>query len=309
MRHRGRARVHPVRARHDRQQRHQVLGPADQRAGGEHLRGSAGCRRIVPGVRDQPRRRFVAEHAAEEGRHADRAADVRADAERRGARTDRCALAARGPTGRPVGVVRIVRAPVHPVGGLDPQRQLRGVGDAKRDRAGVDQPLHRRRRLHRAKVAAHHQARGLRHALQCDRLLDGERHAEQRRQRLAWAGGRDSGVCCARFLAGLLEALGRERVDARCQELMALDVRLDHVARAHAAVADRGRELRSRALGQGAHVTQPTAASSRTARSARSGRASTASDRSAPSGPPPRPGRGSRAPSARRRDRREARCG
>ena len=62
---------------------------------------------------------------------------------------DRGALAARGAAGGAGRVVGVVGAPPDAVLGLDPQRQLGGVGDPERDRAGVDQPLRRGRRASR----------------------------------------------------------------------------------------------------------------------------------------------------------------
>ena len=87
------------------------------------------------------------------------------------------------PPARAMRVVGVARAAVDAVVGLDPHRQLRRVGDAERDEAGVDQPLRRRRGRLGAAVAQRDEAGAVGHATQRDRLLDRARHAEERRQR------------------------------------------------------------------------------------------------------------------------------
>ena len=95
-----------------------------------------------PGVGHEPGRRLVAEDAVEERGHADRAADVGAEPDRRAAGADRRALAARGAARGAVRVVGVAGAAVDAVDRLDPHRHLGRVGHAEGDEAGVDQPLH-----------------------------------------------------------------------------------------------------------------------------------------------------------------------
>ena len=99
-------RVCAVRPGQDPQHRHQVLAAAGQRAEAEQPLRLAVRDRVGARVRHEPVRGLVPEHAAEEGRDADRAGDVRAEPERRRPAADRRALAAGGAAGRPRGVIR-----------------------------------------------------------------------------------------------------------------------------------------------------------------------------------------------------------
>ena len=86
---------------------------------------------------DEAGRGLVAEDAVEERGHADRAADVGAEPDRRAARADRRALAAGGAAGGSVRVVGVAGAAVDAVDRLDPHRHLRRVRHAERDEAGL----------------------------------------------------------------------------------------------------------------------------------------------------------------------------
>ncbi len=187
------------------------------------------------------------EHAAEEGRDADRAGDVRAEPERRRPAADRRTLAARGAAGRARGVVGVAGAPVHAIVGLHPQRELGDVGEPQRDRAGIDQPLHGRRRRLGPVLAPRDEPRAVGHARQRKRLLDRARHPQQRRQ-LALAGARDTGVGGVGLASCGVEPLNGDRAGARLIALARVDVRLDHLARGDLAFADRAGESRGRAL-------------------------------------------------------------
>jgi hypothetical protein len=189
----------------------------------------------------------VAEDAVEEGRQPDRSGDVRAEADRRAARADGGALAARGTAGDAGAVVGVERPPVDAVVRLDPHRHLGDVGDAERDQAGVEQPLRRRRVLLAAEVAAGDEPAAVRHPAQADGLLHGEGDPEQRRQVLV-AGG-DAGVGGVGLGARLLEAVADDGVEAAALEH--LDVGLDHLARGRLTGADRPGELERGALGEG----------------------------------------------------------
>ena len=141
-RHLAALRIGRVGSAHHLEQRHQVLGAADQRTGLEHHAGIARRGREHAAVRNHAGRRLMAEHAAEQSWDPDRAADVGADPERGPAASDRGTLAARGTPGCARHVIRVVRAAVDMVRGFDPQRELGCVGDADRDRPRLHQPLH-----------------------------------------------------------------------------------------------------------------------------------------------------------------------
>ena len=197
-----------------RSTRHQVLATARQRADAEQPLRLAVRDRVGPRVRHEPVRGLVPEHAAEEGRDTDRAADVRPEPERRRPAADRRTLAAGRAAGRPRGVVGVAGAPVHAVVGLDPQRQLGDVGEAERDRAGVDQPLDGRRRRLGPVIAPRDEPRAVRHALDRKRLLDRARHPEQRRQ-LAIVAARDARVGGVSLASRGVETLDGDRAGAR----------------------------------------------------------------------------------------------
>ena len=99
-----------------------------------------GRQRVLAGVVDEAAGRLVAEDAVEEGRHADRPADVRAQPERRAARADDGALAARAAADGAARIVGVVGAAVDAVVGLHPHAELGDVGDPERDGARRAQP-------------------------------------------------------------------------------------------------------------------------------------------------------------------------
>jgi hypothetical protein len=84
-----------------------------------------------------------------------------------------------------------------------------------------------------------------------DRLLDRAGHAEQRRQRIGVGGRGDEGVDRIGLRAGVVVAVGDDRVDLRMRALELLDVRLNDVARARLARSDRVGELPRRTLDEG----------------------------------------------------------
>jgi hypothetical protein len=98
-------------------------------------------------------------------------------------------------------------------------------------------------------IAAGDEPRGVRHALDRERLLDRARHPEQRRQ-LAVAGARDGGIGGVRLAGRLVEALDGDRAGAWLVVLACLDVRLDHLARGDLAFADRAGEGSCRTAGE-----------------------------------------------------------
>jgi len=120
----------PVRTGDDAEERHEVLRPADDRARRHVALVEPLGRGIVAGVRDEAAGRLVPERPVEEGRHADRTADVRAEPEDRPARADDRALAARAASGGARRVVGVVRPPPHLVVALHPHAELADVRDA-----------------------------------------------------------------------------------------------------------------------------------------------------------------------------------
>ena len=96
--------------------------------------------------------------------------------------------------------------------------------------------------------------------MQRDRLLDRERHPEQRRQlRLASVAGhpgRDPPVGGSRLPPRRIEAFGHDRVDPRGKAKVALDVCLQDFGRGDLAVSDGPGEVERRALRQGCNQGQ-----------------------------------------------------
>ena len=139
------------RAGHRPQQRHQVLAAARQRPVcsifADSPSGAGGYRPVVgdePGEglwpkTPQKNAGMRIDPAMSRGHPEHRSARIRPPRPHR--RRSRPAVR--------LGVIRVAGAAVEPVARLDPQRQLGGVGHAERDRAGVDQALHRRRALDR----------------------------------------------------------------------------------------------------------------------------------------------------------------
>ena len=114
--------------------------PHDAEIGvGERARG----RRQMAALRDDAERRLVPAHAAPVGRHADGAADVAAQLERREAGGDRRRGAARRPAGGARGVPRVVGDAEDRIVGLPVAGQRGRVGLAEDHRAGVAQAAHR----------------------------------------------------------------------------------------------------------------------------------------------------------------------
>src|SRR5205807_292538 len=101
------------------------------------LAGNGACRRqAVSAQRDKAEAWLVSEHTAEMRRHADRAADIRADRERTETRGQCRSASARGAAGRAAEIPRIVRRPVDLVVALEIPQADRDVGLADDDGAG-----------------------------------------------------------------------------------------------------------------------------------------------------------------------------
>jgi hypothetical protein len=198
---------------------------------------------ILAVVGHQTRRALVAEHAVEEGGHADGAADIGTQSEGRGTGTDDRALAAGGTADDALRIVGIVAAAVDLVVALHPHAELGGVGDTERNGAGVAQAGHGDSVTVVDDVAPGHESGSLRRALELEILLDGAGHAEQRRQRLhgiAGARGGDAGIGGGGFAAGFVVAGLHHGIDAAVDTLELGDVGLDHGGGREAAGADVG---------------------------------------------------------------------
>ncbi len=227
--------VDAVGAREDAEQRHQVFRPARQWTGGEVAQHLVLGHRVLPRAGHEPTRCLVAEHAVEEGRAPDGAADVGAQPERRCARADDRALATGAATRDATRVVGVVRAAVDVVVRLHPHAQLGRVRHAERNGAGFAQPRDGRGIAVGDHVPTAHQPGGVRHAGQRERLLDGAGDAVQRRQLAAAPGER---VGLVGFGARLLEAIAHHGVQRWIDALDLLDVGIDGFARGQPALAD-----------------------------------------------------------------------
>ena len=243
------------------QERHQVLGAAGERAGPEH--GGAAIVRSgeMAGVGDEAAARLVAEDAVEERGQANRPADVGAKPDRREPGAHGRALAARGAAGRAGRVVGVVGPSPDAVLRLDPQRELGGVGDAENDRSCRLQARDGGGCVLGDDVLAVERSRGMRHPGDGERLLDRARDAEQRPELLVGCG--DPAVDLVSLGPGRVEAGRDDRVHAWIATLDQLDVRLDDVARAQLAGANRCGEVERGPLGDlaglhgGRHPRQP----------------------------------------------------
>ncbi len=119
---------------------------------------------------------------------------------------------------------------IHLVAGLDPEAELRGVGDAQRNRARLQQAGDRGGIAVGHAVRGGPEPRGVGHPLHRDRLLDRARHAQQRRQHLVGCGGGDSGIGGIGGGARLVVPRGHNAMHARLGDREALNVRLNHLA-------------------------------------------------------------------------------
>jgi hypothetical protein len=239
------------------------VGAGEQAHGQEQVRGRARHRpahrqraidaRQIGRAGDQPDRgdsvrgRLEPEHAAEVGRHADGAAEVGADVERREAGGQRGGGASARSTRRARAVVRVERTAEQVAVRLDVHRH---VGLAEQDAARAAQPFGDRT------VAAGHvmserlEAGGGAHAGRRMHVLERERHAVQIPPRQA-ALERDIGG--ARPLQRALGVEGDDGVE-RLEPVDASEVGLDDLARRGATLADHpgqlGRREGSQILGR-----------------------------------------------------------
>ena len=136
-------------------------------------------------ARDAAVGRLGADRAGDGRGLADRATGVGADRERRLERRDDRRRAAAGAAGDPLEVPRVVARAVGAVLGGGAHRELVHVGLAEDRHPGLAQPGHEGRVVRRHPALQDLRAAGRRQALGRHDVLDGDRHAGQRVQRLA----------------------------------------------------------------------------------------------------------------------------
>ena len=171
----------------------------------------------MAGPRDRLRRRLQPRGAAEVRRHADRAGEIAAEAERRAAARDRRRLAAARAAGRAREIPRIARAAEDGVLAVEIVGQLGDVRLAEHDRAGALPALDRDRVGRRHEALEELAAVGRAYAGGRERVLDRDRQALER----AAVAGLQPPVGGRRLGAG---ALGGERDDRVQPRVDAVDV-------------------------------------------------------------------------------------
>jgi hypothetical protein len=209
-------------------------------AAGERPVVQQGLARMFAIERIAAPRRLVAEHAVGRGRDADRSAAVGAVRQCRHPGRKRRAGAARRSAGAVVGIPRIA--------GNAPKRAVRdsrmgkfgGGRAAMHDRAGVEQPLDRRRGLIRLEILEH--ARAVGRDLAFDRMPILDRAGQPLE-------GTD---LCARHIFGLgrlglvhraIEIGVGQRIDRRIDRINLRDLRLEHVDGGQGARLERGKRF------------------------------------------------------------------
>ena len=173
--------------------------------------------------------------AAAVRRQPDAAPGIGADAERREAGGDGRRLAAARAARGPVVVPGVVAAAVERVVGLVEPDQLRDVGLAEHDRAGLAQPTHEGRVGGRRGTGETRDAARRRQAGDVERLLQRDRNAVQRPGVLA-PSERPVGVLG--LGCRLLEAVDDDGVERRVQPFGPREVRGDHLGARERARSD-----------------------------------------------------------------------
>ncbi len=177
--------------------------------------------------------------AAETGRNADRTADVGAELDRHHAGGHRRRRAAGGAAGRAQRVGRVVGAAIDRIVALPVGEERRHVGLAENHRPGrLQPPNHHGVLVGRPALESLH-APGGRQAGDVERLLDGHRHAEQRRALAA----RQPGVGLRGGGERPVEVAHHHGVDRRVHRLDPLDRRPRQIGGAHLARRKRRRQL------------------------------------------------------------------
>ena len=231
-----------------------------QQGGVEHGAG-AGPGLVQRGrQRDQPVaahpavRRLDADRAGDGGRLPDRAAGVGADRDRRLERRDRRRRAAAGAAGDAVEVPGVVGRAEGRVLGRAAHGELVHVRLAEDHDPGLAQAAHDRRVVRRPPALEDARAAGRGHALGGDDVLERERHAGQRTERLARPA---PGVDAAGRVAGALGVDVQERVDGGVDGLDPGQVRVGHVERAGLPGGDGSSGLGGRQPDEIGHASSP----------------------------------------------------
>ena len=185
---RARSRRSGSRADHVREQQRRVGHVARQRARLVE-RGGEGDHAVA---RDGAVGRLEPDDAAQRRGLADRAAGVGAERPRREARGDRGGAAARGAARHALAIPGVERRAERRVLGRGAHRELVLVGLPEQRRAGVREARDHGRRVGRAVALEDARARLARDALGAEEVLDGERHAAERRVAAPGAGGRSA---------------------------------------------------------------------------------------------------------------------
>ncbi len=155
--------------------------------------------------------------------------------------------AARRPAAGPREVPRVRGAPEQRRLGEAFMAEFRGRRLADEDRAGALQPRHRRRISRRDIVGQRYRAKGGAHAGRVDQILDRERHAVQRSQRIA---ARHGGFGRARRCPRLLGAHRDKGVEARLALRDAGEDALHYLDRRHRTPCDERGQLGRRDKGE-----------------------------------------------------------
>ena len=219
------------------EQRGKVVGVAGHRPGyAEWLGRGIAARKEMPAEINRAIGRLVAPHAAESGRAADRAGDIRSNLRRNEAGRQRRRRAAGRTTADPRRIERIVGPPIDRVVGLNVSQRRRDIGLAQNDRARRLQPPDSGGILMRDMAGVFGNAPAGRQAGDVEAFLDRHRQAEQRR-----------GVACRQPLVrrpGLqprpVEIADHDGVDRAVARLDPRDRRLGLGDRAGLAAPDRG---------------------------------------------------------------------
>ncbi len=205
----------------DREQQAKVAGRAGHGADDIEVAGgvAAGRRRDVADLRDQAPGRLVRQDSAERGRHAQRAADVRAELQRRDPDRQRRGRAAGGAARAAGHIPRITGGPVDIVEALPVAGHHRHVGLAPGNGARGPDPRHRLGVVRRAPEQALQPRRG-RQAIDIEGVLDGHGQAGERPEGLP---GRALIVHPLGAFAGGGKVRGHHGVEAALDGLVAGD--------------------------------------------------------------------------------------
>ena len=197
-------------------------------------------------------RRLVAVHAAEVCRVADGAADVAADLERDQSCGQCSRSAAGGATHGSFWIPWVPGQAVDVVVALEVNSEERDVGLSQDDGAGFGEAFHRHRVGVRHVIAELRRSAGGDQAGRLEQILDCDRQAVERANRLA---GSQCLICGDRLRARPFEVGGHHDVEARIQGLDACNGFVDEFNRADVTTTQGGHALRSGPILTVVHVS------------------------------------------------------